>query len=234
MKRLLPMLPYKAVIVDIEGTITDIDFVKETLFPYATQRLAAYVREQAETPIMQAVLQEVRHVIGVIDAPVEKCIEYLLAWAAADKKITPLKTVQGYIWQEGYATGAYQGHLYADAIACLQQWQQQGIALFVYSSGSVAAQKLLFQYSVAGDIRALFKGFFDTKIGSKIEAVSYQKIVQEIGYTAAECVFFSDNPQELLAAQAAGLAVYGVARENHSFDKIESMPWIDNFVAFLH
>jgi len=140
-------------------------------------------------------------------------IAQLLEWQDEDRKIAPLKTIQGMIWAEGYADGSLIGHVYSDAITGLQRWHAQRLPLYVYSSGSVAAQKLLFAHTVAGDLTPLFSGYFDTAVGAKREAASYRTIADRIGLPAAEVLFLSDIVEELAAASAAGMQVTLLARD---------------------
>jgi enolase-phosphatase E1 len=140
--------------------------------------------------------------------------ETLHAWMDADAKITPLKTLQGLIWEEGYRTGALVGDIYPDVPPVLRRWHAAGIALFVYSSGSRAAQLLIFGHSTAGDLRPLFSGFFDTGVGAKQAAGSYRAIAGATALTPEDFLFLSDNEAELDAAQAAGMAVLQLVRAN--------------------
>lgn len=206
--------PLKAVVTDIEGTTTSLAFVKEVLFPYARQRLASVVRAEADTPFIQGIIAQVQAVQPAC-LTLELVIAQLEAWSDADLKIAPLKTLQGYLWQSGYEQGYLTGHVYPDAVAALRQWHAQGLALYVYSSGSVQAQKLLFGYSDVGDLTPLFSGYFDTSLGAKKETGSYVKLVEALGYHPHEVLFVSDHADELAAAQAAGLQVLGVDRDEH-------------------
>lgn len=208
-----------AILTDIEGTTSSIAFVHEVLFPYSRARLADYVREHAAdlTGVLDAVRAEAG---GALD--LAGCIAVLEEWHDADRKIAPLKTLQGLIWADGYAQGQLQGHVYPDAVAGLRRWQGAGIALYIYSSGSVAAQKLLFGHSVAGDLNTLFSGHFDTAVGAKQEAASYRAIAKAIGAAAERILFLSDVAGELAAAQAAGMAVMLLARDGMP---MEPQPW---------
>jgi len=203
----------KAIVTDIEGTTGSISFVHETLFPYARAHLPDFIREHATQPAVVEQLDAVRQEIEQPDADTETVIEQLLNWIAEDKKITPLKALQGLVWENGYKTEAYKGHLYPDAFQKLNDWRQQGIRLFIYSSGSVYAQKLLFGYSDFGDLNHLFEGNFDTLIGGKKDATSYQAIVEQLSLPAQEILFLSDVIAELDAAQAAGLQTTHLIRD---------------------
>ncbi len=197
------MLPPIAVITDIEGTTTPIAFVRDTLFPYARARLA----EAVARPEAAAIVAEVKRM-----APDRPALETLEAWMAADAKVTPLKALQGLIWEAGYADGSLKGALYPDVAGQLRRWTHAGLRLHVYSSGSVAAQRLLFGCSVAGDLTGLFAGFFDTNVGGKREPESYDRLCIAINVPPAEVLFLSDIEAELDAAATAGLRTCQLVR----------------------
>jgi enolase-phosphatase E1 len=182
------------------------------LFPYARAHLADFVRQHQQDEAVRTLLADVSTVVGA-PLDIEQSIAQLVAWIDADQKITPLKSLQGLIWNAGYQQGDFKGHVYADAVQGLQQWHQQGLALYVYSSGSVQAQKLLFGYSEAGDLTSLFSGYFDTHIGGKREAVSYQRIADAIAVPPENIVFLSDIVEELDAARQAGFDTRWLIRE---------------------
>ncbi|MCC5452208.1 acireductone synthase [Rheinheimera sp. UJ51] len=209
-------MTYSAIITDIEGTTTRISFVTEVLFPYARLHLAAFVRQHQQQPAVLAELTAVREQLQQPEADVEQCISALLSWLDADQKITPLKSLQGMIWQEGYQQGHFTGHLYPDAVAQLQAWQQRGIPLYIYSSGSVTAQQLLFKYSDAGDLTPLLSGYFDTRIGAKRDLASYQAILKQLQLPPAQVLFLSDVVAELDAARQAGMATVQLIREQQA------------------
>ena len=203
----------KAILTDIEGTTSAVSFVFDVLFPYAAKHLPDFVRQHAERADVVEQLAAVRADSGETGADVERVIEILLEWIAADRKATPLKALQGMVWEQGYQAGQLKGHVYPDAVEALQRWHAEGYQLFVYSSGSIQAQKLIFGCSEAGDLSPLFSGYFDTTSGPKREAASYQRITQAIGVQASEIVFLSDIVEELDAARQAGMATCGLARE---------------------
>jgi enolase-phosphatase E1 len=208
----------KAILTDIEGTTSAVSFVFDVLFPYAKQHLPAFVREHAGEPDVAAQLQAVRSDSAEPDASVDRVIEILLQWIAEDRKATPLKALQGMVWQQGYQAGQLKGHVYPDAVEALKRWHEAGYALYVYSSGSIQAQKLIFGCSEAGDLSGLFSGYFDTTSGPKREAASYRSIASSIGHPAQAILFLSDIVEELDAAQQAGMATCGVAREGGKLD----------------
>jgi enolase-phosphatase E1 len=194
----------RAIITDIEGTTSDIRFVHNILFPYARQHLAAFIRENQDNAEVAAALNAVRIEAELPEADLATITEILFSFMDQDRKSTGLKALQGMIWRAGYVNGSFTGHLYPDVLPALKAWQQQGIKLYVYSSGSVAAQKLLFGYSDEGDITGLFSGYFDTHVGAKREVNAYHTIAAEIGLPADQLLFLSDIYQELDAAAEAG------------------------------
>jgi enolase-phosphatase E1 len=197
------MLPPAAVITDIEGTTTPIAFVRDVLFPYARARLEAALAR----PDAAAIGLEVARMM-----PGKPVLETLLHWMDEDAKVTPLKALQGLIWDAGYADGSIKGALYPDVTLSLRRWRRSGLRLYVYSSGSVAAQKLLFANSVDGDITGLFAGFFDTNVGGKREPESYDRLCIGINVPPAEVLFLSDMEAELDAAATAGLRTCQLVR----------------------
>ncbi len=201
------MLPIAAIVTDIEGTTTPIAFVRDTLFPYARARLEAALTRPEAAPIAAEVARMVPN------APVLATLRH---WMDEDAKVTPLKTLQGLIWDEGYATGEIKGALYPDVAPVLRRWTRAGIRLHVYSSGSVAAQRLLFGHSVEGDLTPFFAGFFDTKVGPKREPASYDRICIGINVPPAEVLFLSDIEAELDAASTAGLRTCQLVRASDS------------------
>jgi enolase-phosphatase E1 len=194
----------RAIVTDIEGTTSSIHFVKEVLFPYAARELPAFVRSNAQRPEVRTLLDAAAAEGGLDGADAEAIIALLLQWIREDRKATPLKALQGMIWENGYRNGDYKAHVYDDAVAQLRAWHEQGLALYVYSSGSVQAQKLFFGYSAAGDLTPLFRGYFDTTSGPKREAQSYRTIAAAIGIEPSALLFLSDIVEELDAARAVG------------------------------
>lgn len=206
----------RAILTDIEGTTSAVSFVYDVLFPYARSHLPAFVREHAGQPEVASALEAVRHLAADPEADLERVIALLLQWIDEDRKITPLKTLQGLVWEQGYGAGEILGHVYPDAVAALRHWAASGYRLYVYSSGSIQAQRLIFGCSEAGDLRPLFSGYFDTTSGPKREVASYERIATEIGCPAEEILFLSDVGAELDAAHHAGFKTCGLAREGGS------------------
>jgi len=202
----------RAIVTDIEGTTSSISFVKEVLFPYARRALPEFVRAHGDAPEVRRWLDSVAIEIAASTCDDAVIVETLQGWIDEDRKHTALKALQGMIWEAGYRNGEYRAHLYPDVAPKLRAWHADGIALYVYSSGSVAAQKLFFQYSEAGDLTALFSGHFDTGIGHKREIASYQRIADTIGLPPDGLLFLSDVVEELDAAREAGFGTVLVDR----------------------
>lgn len=222
----------KALIVDIEGTTTPIGFVKETLFPYAEENVESFLTKRYDDEETQQdikALQELAAkdkadgVEGVVEIPKEgskediiKAVVDNVKWQMdEDRKTTALKQLQGHIWREGYKTGQIKAELFEDVGPALQQIVEEGVNVYVYSSGSVEAQKLLFGNTEEGDLLELFTDFFDTTIGNKKDSGSYKKIVEKIGVSPEEILFLTDTPEEATAASKAGLRSALVARDGN-------------------
>ncbi len=217
----------RAIVTDIEGTTSSLSFVKDVLFPYAREHMAGFVHRHANEAAVRRWLDEVRHIAGS-GLSNDEAVTQLIRWIAEDKKITPLKTLQGMIWEEGYQNGDFTGHVYEDAVRHLRQWQAGGIQLYVYSSGSVQAQKLLFAHSDYGDLTPLFSGYFDTTVGGKREVTSYRKITASIHTAASDILFLSDIREELDVAEAAGLITRWLVRDG-IVDPAAPHPQVRNF-----
>ena len=216
-----------AVVTDIEGTTGSIAFVHEVLFPYARARLPAFIARHGEE--VRAPLDEVRAAEGDLDD--DALVALLRRWIDEDRKAPPLKTLQGLIWREGYESGDLVGHVYDDAVRMLRRWREKGLALYVYSSGSAPAQKLLFGHSAAGDLTPLFEGNFDLGVGPKTSADSYRRIAEALAAEAGTILFLSDSAAEISAARSAGLQAIRVVRDSTpepgevgGFDEIEIIP----------
>lgn len=202
----------RAVLTDIEGTTSSLSFVKDVLFPYAYRQMERFLQQHATEPAvaqqLAAVNAEVGRELGLAEA-----VAQLRQWIDADRKFTPLKALQGMIWEEGYRNGAFTGHVYADAVQRLRVWHAAGMRLYVFSSGSVQAQKLLFGYSDYGDLTPLFSGYFDTTSGNKRDPAAYSTIAAAIGLPAQEILFLSDIAEELDAAHTVGMRTCQLLRE---------------------
>ncbi len=219
----------RAVLTDIEGTTTPIAFVHRVLFPYARAALPALLRERAHEPQVAGALAQIRVLAPEAD-PLAQC----LAWMELDAKITPLKLLQGLAWQDGYDTGALRSELYPDVAPALRAWHARGVRLAVYSSGSEAAQRLIFGHPPAesgGDLTGLFSAFLDTRIGAKTQAASYREAARRLGLPPASILFLSDSAAELDAAHAAGLAACQLLRPQDATPACGRHPGCDDFAA---
>lgn len=204
-------MPVRAILTDIEGTTSSISFVKDVLFPYARRALPTFVREHGDEPEVRRWLDMVATEQGGICTD-DTLVEVLQGWITEDRKHTALKALQGRIWAAGYRNADFTAHMYADVARTLREWHHADLPLFVYSSGSVPAQRLFFGHSSAGDLTGLFSGWFDTEIGGKREAGSYRRIAESVGHAPGDMLFLSDVVEELDAAREAGMQTVLVDR----------------------
>ena len=210
----------RVILLDIEGTTTPIEFVTKTLFPYASRKLEPFLRQNAANADIRALIDDLRkqHEADERDGlnpprwrddseeePVRSSIVYGLWLIARDSKCTPLKALQGKIWQHGYASGELKGEVYPDVAPAFKRWTLQGKKICIYSSGSVLAQKLLFGSVAAGDLTLSIAAFFDTQVGAKSDAESYKKIAASVSCAPSQFLFLSDAAKEIEAARAAGM-----------------------------
>ncbi|CUS08218.1 unnamed protein product [Tuber aestivum] len=206
-------MPPKAILIDIEGTICPITFVKQTLYPYALAALPTYLSKNwtATNPLITAFPQ-------ADTATPEALVEHVRTLTVQDSKSPALKALQGHLWQAGYESGELVAPIYPDVLPALRAWRSRDVRVYVYSSGSVRAQDLFFRYSCEGDVRAVFNGFFDTGVGAKVEEGSYRRILRECeGEEGAEgWVFLSDHVGEVRAAMEAGMMGGVVVREGNA------------------
>jgi enolase-phosphatase E1 len=211
----------KAILLDIEGTTTPIDFVHKTLFPYAKEKIADFVRENF-AGISDEIAQlkgehekDTAYEAGFDVASAESVANYLEFLIGVDRKSTPLKSLQGKIWQQGYENGELRGEVFADVPRAFERWQDEKKKIAIYSSGSVLAQKLIFGYSDKGDLTEFITDHFDTTTGAKRDAESYKKIAEALNFPPADILFISDIPAELDAARSAGLSTALSLREGN-------------------
>jgi enolase-phosphatase E1 len=193
----------EAVLLDIEGTTTPIAFVHDVLFPYSRERLAGYLAAHAHDPAVHETIEALEHEIGSVD--LTRIVAHLHSLIDQDRKSRPLKTLQGLIWEEGYATGALNSQVYADVPQALERWTTGGVRVGIFSSGSVLAQQLLFRHSNGGDLTRYLTWHFDTAVGAKGDRQSYERIAAAIAIAPASVLFVSDVVAELDAALEAGM-----------------------------
>lgn len=205
----------KYILTDIEGTTSSVDFVYKILFPYFSEHLNELnkhghitdVKDAFSEIIEIAAQEEGRHLTTT-----EEVLACLKKWSEEDRKLTPLKVLQGIIWKNAYETGAITGHVFDDVPTALNQWRSKGLQIGVFSSGSVTAQKLLFRFSDFGDLSVHFSNYFDTTTGPKKEQETYQKIAQFLGMNPQQILFLSDISAELEAASAIGMQTIQLLR----------------------
>ena len=207
----------KFILMDVEGTTTSISFVHEVLFPYAKEKMAGFIESNLNDPEVRSSLDLVKkdalqEGLGSLDD--KACTDLLLKWIAEDRKHFALKTLQGLIWDEGYRSGVIKGHVYDDVLPSFKDWKDKGLTLGIYSSGSVKAQHLIFEFSTAGNLRPYLSAHFDTKVGHKREVESYQNIAKELELEPYEILFLSDIKEELDAARNAGMKTTQLVRDD--------------------
>ena len=215
----------RGILLDIEGTTSSISFVHDVMFPYVLERLEPFLQDHWQREDVQAACQQVARDAGHTSLDswceqqpttspqadndqierdlVSKDVRRLMA---ADVKATGLKALQGLIWEGGFHSGELRSHVYSDVLPAIRQWRKAGIEMRIYSSGSIAAQKLFFGHvDGEGDCLSLFSGHYDTTIGGKKESGSYRRIADNWGLSPQSILFISDIAEELESAAAAGL-----------------------------
>ncbi len=226
-----------ALLLDIEGTTTPIAFVFEVLFPFARDRTEEFLATRGDDADVQADLAQLRQDYQQESSPVPPwegnqataAVPYIHYLIGCDRKSTGLKSLQGKIWDAGYQSGQLQSSLFADVLPAFKRWQSAGKAIYIFSSGSVQAQQLIFHYSESGDLRSYISGYFDTTTGSKREIDSYRKIAAEVGRSPAKILFISDIAAELQPAQAAGFQTLFSSRPGNPPTSAEGFTQIEDF-----
>lgn len=202
----------RAILTDIEGAAGPLSFLKDTLLPYAREQLGAFIAEHAEDEDIEEALEEAGRLMGGFSLKPVEAEALLQRWMKQGRNPTPLKIIQGRIWQQGYEAGAFTAEIFPDVAPSLGAWKDAGIRVFTYSSSSELAQKLWLG-SAGSELAEVFEGFFDTRVGQKLEEESYKAIAEQLALPAAEILVLSGNADELDAAKAAGLATALIARE---------------------
>jgi enolase-phosphatase E1 len=192
----------RAILLDVEGTTTPIAFVRDVLFPYAREHLAGFVAAGHDALIAALAVEHAadREPRGAFDPA-----SYVRWLMDRDRKSTALKALQGEIWRAGYESGELRAPVYDDVPPALAAWRAAGIAVAIYSSGSIEAQQLLFRHSTHGDLTPAIDRYFDTTTGPKRDPASYAKIAAALGVSPGEVAFVSDVGEELAACRDAGL-----------------------------
>jgi enolase-phosphatase E1 len=226
-----------ALLLDIEGTTTPVAFVFEVLFPFARDRTEDFLATRGDDADVQADLALLQQDYQQETMPVPSwegdqpvaAVPYIHYLIGCDRKSTGLKSLQGKIWDAGYRSGQLRASLFADVPPAFERWQAAGKAIYIFSSGSVQAQQLIFRYSEAGDLTHYISGYFDTTIGSKREVESYQKIAEVVGRSPANILFISDVVAELQPAQAAGFQTLFSSRPGNAAASAEGFTQIEDF-----
>ena len=236
--------PLRAILLDIEGTTTAIDFVSQVLFPYARKHVQGFVQEHRGSEALRAAIEGLRAEHSgdaqrqlnpppwreeLADFEVESVVAYVHWLMDQDRKSTPLKALQGLIWEAGYRNGELRSHVFRDVPPALARWHQQEKDICIFSSGSVLAQKLLFAHTAAGDLTPFIRAYFDTTTGAKTDAESYRRIATALELRAAEILFLSDVIAELDAAQLAGMQTALCARPGQAPTATAEHPVIYTF-----
>jgi len=210
----------RAILLDIEGTITPISFVHDVLFPYARTQVKQYLAQHYEATETIADLSLLReeHAVDLqqdreppplaeapVDIAIDSFVGYIFWLMDRDRKSRGLKSLQGKIWEHGYADGSLTAPLFADVLPAIEEMRRAGLKIAIFSSGSVLAQKLLFAHTNAGDVSKLIDRYFDTTTGAKTESSSYRQIAVALDLNPPTVLFISDVVAELDAAAVAGM-----------------------------
>ncbi|GGI90157.1 acireductone synthase [Shewanella gelidii] len=204
----------RAIVVDTAGTTTDLNFIQDVLFPYSAEVLPEFLTKNQDNVLVDICISDVKDIALEPEASLERVIEILQQWVAEDRKVTPLKTLQGMIWQQGYRDDKFKGHIFPDFIDAIKHFKDNNVRVYSFSSGSVDAQKLLFAHSDGGDLTHLFDGHFDTRTGNKLDKQAYSNILNTVSMTPKQVLFVSDIVEELKAADAAGMQTCQMVRSS--------------------
>lgn len=231
----------RGVVLDIEGTTTPISFVHEDLFNYSRTRVRDFLAHHHPSDDMQLLRDEHAEDVRQGKQPpplaesgsateIDSLATYVNWLIDLNSKARGLKSLQGKIWHEGYADGTLQAKVFPDVAPALARWRAAGLSINIFSSGSVLAQQLLFRHTEAGDLTSFIDKYFDTAVGKKSEAQSYQRIAESVGVRPEELLFISDVVAELAAAREAGMKVLlSIRPGNQPQDSADQYPSIHSF-----
>ena len=223
------MVPYskiEIVLLDIEGTVSDVRFVYDVMFPFAKQSMKSFLESQSGVTEVRTAIEQVARDANLDvnhwfsdptqnEIDVERLNTHLQELMATDSKATGLKALQGLVWKSGFESGQLRAELFPDVLPALREWVTNGKRLFIYSSGSVLAQQLFFRFTTEGDLSGLLSGYFDTNVGKKQEPASYKRIADSIGAKPQSILFVSDVAEELVAATTVGMEVVASVRASN-------------------
>lgn len=214
------------ILLDIEGTVSDVRFVYDVMFPFAKQSMKSFLELHSGSPDVRSAIEQVARDAN-LDAThwlpdtnqnnidVDRLNAHLQELMSTDSKATGLKALQGLVWKSGFESGQLRAELFSDVLPALRTWTASGKRLFIYSSGSVLAQQLFFRHTTEGDLSSLLSGYFDTNVGKKQEPASYQRIAESIGSEPRTILFVSDVAEELIAASTVGMEVVASVRPSN-------------------
>eukprot|EP00743_Colponemidia_sp_Colp-15_P005283 GILK01005682.1.p1 GENE.GILK01005682.1~~GILK01005682.1.p1 ORF type:complete len:607 (+),score=90.04 GILK01005682.1:47-1867(+) len=241
----------EAIVLDIEGTTTPLSFVSAVLFPFAAAQLRSFLESSWDVAavretVLQLYLQArcdlndaVSDVVAVLDpfsgdkaAVLESILQNVQWQMSLNRKTTALKRLQGLIWHQGYQQGVLKGQIFEDVVPSFQKWTQNGLKIYIYSSGSIDAQKLLFGYSEGGDLTSYLSGYFDTTTGAKVDRTSYEKIASQIKVEPSRILFATDMVNEARAAATAGFKTVVMNRVGNSPQPDHPFPIASSFEEF--
>ncbi len=226
----------RVILLDIEGTTTPVEFVYQTLFPYASRRLESFLRKNSQDEEVQSLIRDLRAqhdvderngleppvwVDQTDDARLRSTVTYGQWLIARDSKCRPLKSLEGKIWQHGFASGELHGEVFPDVPIAFERWRRQNRLICIYSSGSILAQRNLFRTTASGDLTSYISAFFDTGVGAKTEGESYKRIADSLSYAPRQCLFISDTVREIEAAQSVEMQAILCERDSHSSSPTE-------------
>lgn len=203
----------RAIVVDTAGTTTDLNFIKDILFSYSAKALPDFIKQNQNNVLVDNCISDVKDIALEPEASLDRVVEILQQWIDEDRKATPLKTLQGLIWKQGYDKGEFKGHIFPDFIDAIKQFKAENLRVYSFSSASVDAQKLLFSHSDGGDLTEYFNGHFDTRTGHKLFKQAYSNIINTISLKPKQVLFISDLLEELKAAEQAGLRTVQMVRD---------------------
>lgn len=220
--------------MDIEGTTSAARYVYDVLFPYARERMADWISGHGDDPATAEAVRDVADTLGVPSTDTAAIVGQLHAWIDDDVKSPPLKTLQGLIWADGYARGDLTSHVFDDVVPALRSWREGGIALAVYSSGSVAAQRALLSHTPQGDLTPMLTDYFDlTTAGRKQDPDSYRAIAARLATAPGDVLFLSDIQAELDAAREAGWQAVGLTRPGEAQATAHDGPVVASFADLV-
>jgi enolase-phosphatase E1 len=219
----------RAILLDIEGTVCPIHFVASQLFPYIRANVDGWLRAHWHDAELQQIVEQFRAMEPFLDQSVEALADHVRVLMNADRKVTPLKELQGLMWHDAFSRGELKSPVYPDVRPAFERWSAAGILIAIYSSGSTLAQCDFFLHTDDGDLTGFIMSYFDTRSGSKRESSSYGHIAQRLGLEPRDLLFVSDVRAELDAACAAGMRVVLAVRPGNPFQDARNLERIETF-----